>query len=75
MLSLADTTLPGAVVASGAGTGVEPDVVPADEETGVDVALPPQATNIMVKRITNPAIEGRQRRFDLINSVITSTSP
>ena len=65
-------------MAAGAGTGVAVGVPTdgvVDSGTGVDVALPPQATNTMVRRIITPEIDGLQRRLVLINAFITRTSP
>ena len=75
MLSLADTTRDGAVVATAAGTGVAVDVltdVVLDEGRGVDVALLPQATNIMVRRIIMPVIDGLRRRMVSVSIFIAS---
>ena len=78
MLSLAETTFPGADVATAAGTGVAVDVltdVVLVAGTGVDVALLPQATNTMVRRIIMPVIDGLQRRLVLVSTFITRASP
>ena len=64
MLSLAATALEGTDVACGCETGVEPVVVVV---TGVAVALLPQATNAIVRKIISPAIDRRQPRFVCIN--------
>lgn len=79
MLSLAETGPEGADVASGAGTGVAVDVPAAEgvevAETGVDVELPPQATNTIVSRIVKPAIDGRLCQLALINAFMMYPSP
>ena len=72
MLSLAATALEGADVACGCETGVEPVVVVV---TGVAVALLPQATNAIVRKIISPAIDRRQPRFVCINLFMICESP
>jgi hypothetical protein len=72
MLSLAATALEGTDVACGCETGVEPVVVVV---TGVAAALLPQATNAIVRKIINPAIDRRQLRFGLINIFTIFGSP
>jgi hypothetical protein len=72
MLSLAETALEGTDVACGCETGVEPVVVVV---TGVAVALLPQATNAIVRKIISPAIDRRQPRFVCITLFMICESP
>jgi len=74
MLSLAETALEGADVACGCETGVEPVVVVVVVVTGVAVALLPQATNAIVRKIISPAIDRLQPRFVCINLFMLSGS-